>query len=77
MNEVLIQKFDPEYGTMKQSGVGQYVRLFDYRTLEGERHKLDTAINKIDDKIRELHSDKLITMDVMISLLRAIRDGIK
>lgn len=35
-----IPKYEPEYGTMKQSGVGLYVKLSDYEMLEAQIKEL-------------------------------------
>ena len=31
-----LRKYAPELGLMKESGIGQYIKLFDYQTLQGE-----------------------------------------
>ena len=39
--------------------------------------KLDTCLNAIDDHIRKMRVDKIITMDEMIRALKVISDNLK
>lgn len=39
-----IQKYESGVSTMKESGVGQYVKLYDYRTLEGRVAELEAQV---------------------------------
>jgi hypothetical protein len=66
-----VQKYESEYGLMKPSGVGQYVNLYDYRTLEYKyawliKHAwMSAAISKA--KASELLGVALIDFDDIIN----------
>lgn len=72
-----IQKYESEVGMIKESGVGQYVKLHDYRTLEQENYqercKTQSAINM-------LETERSDTMQIIKQLselkneLSALRD---
>ena len=66
-----VSKYQAEYGIMKESGVGQYVKLYDYRTLEYKyawliKHAwMSAAISKA--KAAELLGVALIDFDDIIN----------
>lgn len=73
-----VQKYESEVGLMKESGVGQYVKLYDYRTLQAkidqltkEQEELKVEIDRLQQyndaailtKERDLLKAKLLTSE--------------